>query len=75
MTITDILNRFRWDKTYDFRSINIWYVSRGDLDNIASVNGSDILKIGAKFLETKKGPIPLHRIVKIVYKDDEIFKR
>lgn len=75
MTIADIINQLKWDSTYDFEKVKVWYVSRGDLQDMSWVDGSDILQIGDKFLETTKGPIPLHRIVRVLYGEKEVFKR
>jgi len=75
VNLLDLLNKLKWDKKYDFSKVRIWYVSRGEANDLSCVNGNEIKNIG-KFLETKDGGyIPIHRIVRIEYEGKEVWKR
>lgn len=67
-----LINKLKWDKRYDFSKVIIWYVSRGEANDLGYVKGEDIIEIGKYFLETSKGTIPYHRIVKIEYEGEEV---
>jgi len=71
----DILNQLKWKKDCDLRSAEIWYVHRGAPNNTKIISGDDIVNLEKSFMQTKTSLIPYHRIFKIVYKDDIIFKR
>ena len=53
----------------------IWYVHRGAPNNTKIISGNEILSIDRSFIETTTAMIPYHRIFKIVYKGEIIFKR
>ncbi|MBC7081286.1 MAG: DUF504 domain-containing protein [Thermoplasmatales archaeon] len=67
-----ILNKLKWDKKYDFNKVVVWYISRGNENDIDYLKGEDIINIGGYFLETKRGMIPYHRIIKVEYEGKEI---
>jgi len=73
MKTVSILNQLKWDMRYDFSKVRVWYISRGEPDDMACVDGDDIKVIGHAFLETTRGYIPHHRIVKIEYEGKELF--
>ena len=66
MKLMDLLNRLKWDDTYDFSRVKIYYEDRAS-EGIAFLTGKDVKRIGEKFLETEKGYIPIHRIKRIEY--------
>ncbi|HDN51274.1 MAG TPA: DUF504 domain-containing protein [Thermoplasmatales archaeon] len=74
MNTVSLLNKLKWDSRYDFSKVRVWYVSRGEPDDMAFVDGDDIHVIGRAFLETARGYVPHHRIVKIEYEGQEIFR-
>ena len=75
MKTVDLLNKLRWDGSYDFAKVRVWYICRGSLQDKDIVWGSEIKSIGKKFLETTRGYIPYHRIIKIKYDEDIIYEQ
>jgi uncharacterized protein len=71
--VRDILNKIKWTK--DLKKVTIWYVHRGSIGNIKVVSGEEIVGIGRSFLETSTAVIPYHRIIKILYEDEQLFNR
>lgn len=68
----ELLDKLKWDERYDFSKVTVWYVSRGEINDMGYVKGDDIKEIGKYFLETTKGHIPYHRILKIEYEGKEV---
>ncbi|HEC76214.1 MAG TPA: DUF504 domain-containing protein [Thermoplasmatales archaeon] len=73
--ISDLLNKMKWHHEYEFEKVTIFFVSRGMPNNQDFVTGKEIKNIGEKFLETEKGYIPYHRIIKIEYEGKVIYSR
>jgi len=73
--IVELLNKLKWDKKYDFSKVKIYYVSRGDANNIAVLQGNEIKNLGKMFIETTKIFIPYHRIIKIEYEGKVIYEK
>lgn len=73
--MVDLLNKLRWHNEYDFDKVIIFFVSRGMPDDTDFVIGEEIKNIGEKFIETKKGYIPYHRIIKIEYEGKVIYSK
>ena len=73
--IRDLLNEIRWRDKFDFENVEVWFVHRGFPDDTKIIYGKDISSIGISFLETTSGMIPFHRIFKIIYNGETIFKR
>lgn len=75
----DLLNEIKWKGDYDISKCNIYYINRGSLDNIAIVEGGQIIEIGKGFLILEGIPdekyIPYHRIIRIEYEDLVIFEK
>lgn len=71
--IRDILNQIKWTK--DISEVKLWYIHRGAPNNIKLLSGYDIVSINAASLDTKTSTIPYHRIVKIIYDAELLFKR
>ena len=71
--LRNILNEIKWTK--DLEKAEIWYLHRGAPNNTKILSGRDIVKIGKSFIDTPTTSIPYHRVLKIVYEDEIIFKR
>lgn len=70
-----LLNSVWWDSQYDFGFVEVFYSHRGAPGDMRSVRGRDVGLLGKSFMETKRGMIPYHRILKIVYKDRVLFEK
>lgn len=75
MNPRDILNKIKWDDTYNFNLIKIWYLHRGAPNNTKIITGKDVLEIQKTFIKTVSAMIPMHRIFKIKYNEKTLFKR
>jgi len=73
--LRNILNELKWRKKFDLDKAKIWYVHRGAPNNTKIIYGNEILSIERSFIETTTSMIPYHRIFKIIYKGEIIFKR
>jgi len=73
--LRNILNELKWRKKFDLDKAEIWYVHRGAPNNTKIIYGNEILSIERSFIETTTSMIPYHRIFKIIYKGEIIFKR
>ena len=71
----DILNELKWRKKYDMQKAEIWYVHRGAPNNTKIISGQEIISIEKSFMQTNTAMIPYHRVIKIVYNREIIFKR
>jgi uncharacterized protein (UPF0248 family) len=69
----DILNEIKWTKDLD--KVKLWYVHRGAPNNTKILSGIDILRIGKSSLDTTTSTIPYHRIFKVIYDGEIVFKR
>jgi len=73
--LRNVLNELRWRRKFNLDEAKIWYVHRGAPNDTKIISGKEIVTIGQSFMETATAMIPYHRIFKIVYKGDIIFKR
>ena len=73
--LRNVLNELKWGRKFNFDDAKIWYVHRGVPNDTKIISGKEIVTIGQSFMETATAMIPYHRIFKIVYKGDIIFKR
>jgi len=71
----DVLNELKWREKYDLKDAEIWYIHRGVPNDTMIISGKEILKLERSFMETTNAMIPYHRIFKIIYKEEVIFKR
>ena len=72
--LKDLLNKLKWHPEYEFSKVKLVYISRpeGEIE----LRGDEISEIGNKFLILKNGNyIPLHRIIRIYYKDEIIWRK
>ena len=73
--VRDALNELKWRKNFNLDKAEIWYVHRGAPNNTKIMSGNEILSIERSFIETTTAMIQFHRIFKIIYKGEIIFKR
>jgi len=73
--VRDALNELKWRNNFNLDKAEIWYVHRGAPNNTKIMSGNEILSIERSFIETTTAMIPFHRIFKIIYKGEIIFKR
>jgi len=70
-----LLNSIKWDSLYDFSQVEVFYSHRGAPGDMRSIWGRDMKVLGKSFMETTRGMIPYHRILKIVYKKRVLFEK
>ncbi len=73
--IRDILNELKWRQNSDLKKTEIWYVHRGARNDTKIISGKEIVSLGKSFMQTTTAMIPYHRIFKIIYAGEVIFKR
>ena len=73
--ISVIENELKWKKDCNLDIAEIWYVHRGAPNDTKIISGREIVKLQRSFMETSSAMIPYHRIFKIIYKGEIIFKR
>lgn len=71
----NILNELKWKESFDLDKAEIWYVHRGALNDTKIISGREVVKLGRSFIETPSAMIPYHRVFKIVYEGEVVFKR
>ena len=70
-----VLNELKWKEDFDINLAEIWYIHRGAPNDTKIISGKDIVNLEKSFMQTKTSMIPYHRIIKIVYRTEIIFKR
>ena len=74
-----ILLKIRFDPRYSFDNIRVCYVNRGAPGDCSCVDGDQIQKIEAYYMEIAAGDtttcIPYNRIRKILYENTVVWKR
>ncbi len=73
--IRDILNEYKWRKDRDFSQIEVHYIDRLSPQGYAVLKGEDISDLGSKFMFTRTGMIPYHRVIRILYQGKIIYER
>jgi hypothetical protein len=71
----NILNELKWKEGFDLDNAEIWYIHRGATNDTKIISGQEIAKLGRSFIETRSAMIPYHRVFKIVYEGEVVFKR
>ncbi|AGB05378.1 hypothetical protein AciM339_1525 [Aciduliprofundum sp. MAR08-339] len=69
------LNEYKWRRDRDFNLIEVHYIDRLSSRGYSILHGSDIVDMGDKFIFTKNGMIPYHRVIRILYDGQIIFER
>jgi len=74
LSLREILNMFKWHPNYNLENVSIIYINRPK--GLSILKGSDIEKIGYKFIYLKSGlAIPFHRIMEIRYKNETFWRK
>ncbi|RLI88631.1 MAG: DUF504 domain-containing protein [Archaeoglobales archaeon] len=71
--VRSILNRLKWDPTFDFSLVEVLYIDRPR--GISRFFGGDIEDIGHKFIYLGSIAIPMHRVVEIRYDGKAIWRK
>ena len=71
----EVLNRLKWTEGESIGEARIFYTHRGAPDDIASIEGREIVELGKGFFHTAEASIPYHRILRIEYRGETIFEK
>jgi len=71
----EVLNRLRWAPGESIADAVVWYVHRGAPGDVLKVRGSAITALGRGFFDTEDATIPYHRILRIDYRGETIFRK
>lgn len=71
----EILNELKWRQDFDLDKAEIWYIHRGAPNDTKIISGEEVLELEKSFMQTTTAMIPYHRIFKIIYEGEVIFKR
>ncbi len=69
------LNEYKWRKDRDFKKIEVIYVDRLNPRGYSVIQGEEIMDMGDKFIFTKNGMIPYHRVLRILYDGKIVWER
>ncbi len=69
------LNEYRWRPDTDFSKVEVQYIDRLSPKGYAVLRGDDIVDLGDKFIFTRQGMIPYHRVIRILYDGEVIWER
>ncbi|MBI4362324.1 MAG: DUF504 domain-containing protein [Euryarchaeota archaeon] len=70
----DVLNELKW-RGYDMGQVEVVIVHRGAPGERRVIRGPEITGLGPGFLTAGEATIPYHRIVRIRYREQEIWRR
>jgi len=75
----EILLRCYHDPAFIFSDVQVCYIDRGAPGNESCVEGSRILALDSQYMEIgeehEASPIPYHRITRILYRGNVLWKR
>ncbi len=69
------LNEYKWRPDTDFSKVEVQYIDRLNPKGYAVLRGDDIVDLGDKFIFTRQGMIPYHRVIRILYDGKVIWER
>ena len=69
------LNEYKWRPDTDFSKIEVEYIDRLKPEGFATIRGENIVDMGDKFIFTRVGMIPYHRVIRIKYDGKIIWER
>ncbi len=73
--VRKILNEYKWREDRDFSLIEVHYIDRLNPRGYAVLRGEDIVDMGSKFIFTRNGMIPYHRVIRILYDGKVIYEK
>ncbi len=73
--VRKILNEYKWREDRDFSLIEVHYIDRLNPRGYGVLRGDDIEDMGTKFIFTKNGMIPYHRVIRILYDGKIIYQK
>jgi len=73
--LREILNELKWRQDFNLDKAEIWYIHRGAKNDTKIISGKEILNLEKSFMKTTGAMIPYHRIFKIVYNGEVVFRR
>ncbi|ADD08998.1 DUF504 domain-containing protein [Candidatus Aciduliprofundum boonei] len=73
--VRKILNEYKWRQDRDFNLIEVHYIDRLSPRGYAILKGEDIEDMGDRFIFTKNGMIPYHRVIRILYDGKIIYEK
>lgn len=71
--LRELLNELKWNR--DFSNVVVWYVHRGAPHDRKQISGGRILSIDKSSFSTQHSSIPYHRVLLVLYGDEEVFDR
>jgi uncharacterized protein (UPF0248 family) len=71
----EVLNRLKWTEGESLDEAMIIYTHRGAPDDIARIEGREIIELGRGFFHTAEASIPFHRILRIEYRGEIVFEK
>jgi len=71
----EILNELKWREDTDLSKAEIWYMHRGAENNTKIIHGDEIRTLERSFIVLDNASIPYHRIFKIVYGGEVVYKK
>ena len=69
------LNEYKWRPDRDFSKVEVYYIDRLNPRGYSVIKGDDIVDMGDRFIFTRNGMIPYHRVIKITYEGRVIWER
>ncbi len=73
-SVRDVLNRLKWDESFDFSKVRVVYADR--ISGTSEFSGDEVEDIGHKFIFlTGDVMIPIHRIVEIKYSEKTLWRK
>jgi uncharacterized protein (UPF0248 family) len=71
----EVLNELKWREDRDLTTAEIWYIHRGAPEDTMIIKGSEIIELQNSFMKLADAMIPYHRILKIVYNGQVIWRK
>jgi len=73
-SVRDLLNRLKWDNSFDFSKVRVIYADR--MTGTSEFSGEEIEDVGHKFIFLVGDVmIPIHRVVEIKYSEKTLWRK
>ncbi len=69
-----VLNSIKWRDDRDVSRCKVAYLHRGAKDDMIEVSGDEISELGRSFFRVRGSMIPYHRILRISYDGDIVYR-